>query len=326
MALINEQSELPGATETEGEPVVGTNNDERLAFMNRLNDQVDAGRADELADVNDDGSTTEFVAQMPVEEEEVLDTDAELEAIAPPPVEAQPKFKIKVNGKEIELTQDELIIRAQKVEAADAYLAEAVRVRKAQYDAVNQQQQQLPDQDAIAAAEDEERAMVRALQMGTEEEAVAAIRKLKSNAPSVTADDISRTVDERLTFKEAARLFQDEYKDVMADPVLRGLVLQKDQALLNAGDRRDYLERYREVGEEVRAWRDSMVRANAPDVQKTEVPVSNKQLRKAAAPSVPAAASRKAAPAAVDEDKEESMSDIIANIAKARGGPQWART
>src|SRR3974390_1694024 len=46
--------------------------------------------------------------------------------------EAPRKWKLKVNGRELELTEEEVLARAQKVESADQYLAEAARVRHEQ--------------------------------------------------------------------------------------------------------------------------------------------------------------------------------------------------
>ena len=316
---INDTAELPDAPEAG----VGTGNDARVAMLEQINDANDLSNADQLADVNDDGTTSEFVARKPDGETEPLTDEAVVEPIVDhdAPAEAPAKFKIKVSGKEIELTQDELIARAQKVEAADAYLAEASRIKKEAE--ASQQKPQLPDPDVAAAAEEEERALVRAIQMGTEEEAMAAIRKLKSTGPSLTGDDIARTVDERLTFKEAANKFATEYGDLMGDDVLRKMVLTRDQELLAAGDRRPYFDRYVEVGNEVRAWRDKLVQANMPAPDKPATP--SKLERKASAPNVPRSANVKA-PAPVDEDdKEESVADVISAIAKARGGPQWTR-
>ena len=323
---INDTSELPDAAPTTNEQgdVVGTGNDERLAMLARINDANDTADADQYADVNDDGSTTPFVVANADGGREPLTDDAIVEPIVdhdagPPVVEAAPTFKIKVNGKEIELTQEQLIIRAQKVEAADTYLAEAARIKR---DAeTTRAQPPLPDPDAVARAEDEERALVRAIQMGTEEEAMAAIRKLKTVPPSLTADEISRTVDERLTFKEAARKFESEYQDLMQDNVLRKMVLQRDQELLTAGDTRSYWDRYQEIGNEMRSWRDGLVKPAAAAEPKPAA--SDKQTRKAAVANVPKTASVKAPAPVDDDDKEESISDIIAAIAKRRGGAQW---
>lgn len=318
---LNETAELPDAvvnTNEDGD-IIGTGNDARIAMLERINDQNDSQNSDQYADVNDDGTTTPFVVAQPDGEQEPLVDEAVHEEIVDHDAEPEPeppaKFKIKINGKELELTQEELIARAQKVEAADQYLAEAARLRKEAESARTQP----PPQDAAARAEEEERQLVRAIQMGSEEEAMAAIRKLKSSGPSLTGDDIARTVDERLTFKEAANRFATEYEDLMKDDVLRKMVLQRDQELLAAGDTRPYIDRYTEIGNEVRAWRDRLVKSSVP-AQST-----SKQERKAGVPSVPKAASVRA-PAPVDEDdRDESVADVIATIAKARGGPQWTR-
>lgn len=331
---INETSELPEATPTTNEDgeIVGTGNDARLAMLARINDANDTADADQYADVKDDGTTEPFVVANANGEQEPLKDEAVVEPIVDhdadpagtqdvaPAAEAAPTFKIKVNGKEIELTQEQLIIRAQKVEAADAYLAEAARIKK---DAENTRAQpQLPDPDATARAEEEDRALVRAIQMGTEEEAMAAIRKLKTVPPSLTADEISRTVDERLTFKEAASKFQSEYQDLMGDDVLRKMVLQRDRELVAANDKRPYWDRYQEIGNELRSWRDALVKPAVTPEPKTVV--SDKLNRKAAVANAPKAASVKAPAPANEDDKEESVSEIIAAIAKRRGGPQWA--
>lgn len=346
---VHTQAELPDAPEAadpggreadEGVQTVGTNNEERLAMMARINDQVDVDRQDELAHVNDDDSTEPFSVEgqptatggAPAEGEAAAPAEGEpaepAAATEPEPTQLPLKFKIKVNGKDVELTQEELIARAQKVEAADAYLAEAARMRKEQQDAMAPKQKQPPIKDA-AAEEEEERALVRAIQMGTEEEAMAALRKLKNNGPSVTADDVARTVDERLTFKDAANRFSSEYQDIMADAVLKKMALQRDQELLNDGDKRGYWERFQSIGDELRTWRDDLVKANTPALAVPAVPANpqaDKQQRKAAAPQVPQAANKKAPSSAAEDEKEESVSEVIASIAKARGGPQWART
>ena len=109
----------------------------------------------------------------------------------------------------------------------------------------------------------------------------------------------------------------------MADPVLRSMVLQKDQELLSAGDTRDYWVRYQELGNDVRTWRDNLVKANTPAAPS---PLDDKRNRKASAPGVPKAANVKAPTPVTDDDREESVSDVISAIAKARGGPQWARS
>jgi hypothetical protein len=313
----------------EGE-ATGNGNDARLKILQQINDQNDVALAEsgDLVDVNDDGTTSAFTKEETLTDEEVTAKElqrAEDEANLTPEPEKhpeEPKHKIKVNGKELELTTDELVQRAQKVESADTYLKEATqKLRDAE---ANAAKPALPSiEDVMAEAGEERRALVRAIQMGTEEEAMAAIEKLQSRTPSVSADDVARTVDERLTFNDAVSRFQTEYKDLAEDQVLLNIVLQRDKELIAQGDKRSYWERYEDIGNSVRDWKDKLTK---PATTETQKPVSDKQTRKASASAVPQGAGTKAPAAVNDEDKEESVGDVISAMAKARGGPQWLRS
>ena len=177
-------------------------------------------------------------------------------------------------------------------------------------------------EDATAKANEDRRALVRAIQMGTEDEAMEAIEKLQAR-PSVSADDVARTVDERLTFNDAVSRFQKDYKDLAEDPVLLNIVLQRDKELIAQGDKRSYWERYEDIGNSVRTWKEGLTKAATPEPEK---PVSDKQARKASASAVPQGAGTKAPAAVQDEDREETSAEIISKMAKSRGGPQWLRS
>jgi hypothetical protein len=323
-----------GNPDSSFEAGVGTGNDARVAMLERINDANDGLRAEELASINDDGSTSAFdattaaaLAQAEAEANQLPADEVDPnEGIAP---QAESRFKIKVNGREIELTQDELIARAQKIEAADQYIAEAARIRRDAETEANRIQQQVVTPQGPTAEEllEERRAAVRAIQMGTEEEAMAALEKLSApRAPALNADDLARTVDERLTFNSAIQRFQSEYQDVLGDPVLKQLALQKDQQQLAQGDKRDYWTRFSEIGNELRGWKQGIIQQAAPPAAPpATTALQDKAARKAQAPQLPKATAVRA-PAVNDvEDTPESTSDVIAAIAKARGGPQWAR-
>lgn len=318
-------------TDQQPESGIGTGNDERIARLNAIADQTDSDRAEEFANVNDDGSTEPFVveASAPADEEQA-DEQPAAEAEAPEPeteaAAAERKYRIKVNGKELELTEAQLIERAQKIEAADEYLRQAAEAKR---------KVEQPPAAAVPAVDpnelqrrqdDEDRALVRAIQVGTEEEAAAALRKLReqiSARPSLNRDDVSRTIDERLAFNNAIERFSTEYQDVWNDPILKKIALDRDAQLLKEGDRRPYWDRYAQVGEEIRTWRQTLAPAAKP-----ETAMADKVERKAAAPKVPAAvASAKAKPARVEEDDvDDSPAAVIAAMAQRRGGPQWMRS
>jgi lysozyme family protein len=308
---------------------VGTGNDERVARLNAIADQADSDRADELANVNDDGSTEPFKAEVQTTPTDEPPADAATAAATAEPeaVAAEKKFRIKVNGRDIELTESELIARASKIEAADEYL----RLAKQRATPPAPPQPAGPSPEELQRQQDEEdRALVRAIQMGTEEEATAALRKLRaqtSASPSLSRDDVSRTIDERLSFNTAIEKFSTEYSDVWSDPVLKKIALDRDAHLIQEGDRRTYWERYQQVGEEVRAWKQQLVQQAQPAPSADPAPtIAEKQERKVSAPKVPAPANAKAKPARVEEEEiDDTPSNVIANMAKSRGGPQWMR-
>ena len=316
------------AVDVSGEPVYGTGNDARIAMLNAINDANDAVKADEFQEYTDEGIAVEFVPENAPENEELTATSDDDQ----PEVETAPAqvrtYKIKVNGVEKELTEEELLARAQKVDAADTYLADAVRTRKQaaeEYDNWKKQQNQPSKQDADARRREELRELTRAIQMGTEEEAMEAVARLQqaNQAPPLNRDELMRTVDERLNFQEAVGVFKRDYEDIVGDPVLSKLASDRDQELLAAGDSRSYMERFRAIGDDLRAWKGEIVKSAGPAMQ--EVKAEDKRSRKAAAPSTPTAASKKSAPIIADDEKEESYSDIISGIAKQRGGPGWTR-
>ena len=139
----------------------------------------------------------------------------------------------------------------------------------------------------------------------------------------MTMDVVSSAIDERLAFNEAIRNFRTNFSDIANDPLLNQLAQQRDNALLAAGDTRSYDERYQEIGQSLRAWKESL----APKVEKPPVAtMDEKKAKKADAPPPPVGATKKVAPPkADDEDGEEDPSDVIRSIAKQRGGPQWMR-
>lgn len=231
---------------------------------------------------------------VPVEDEPV-ETSA-------PAAQAPAKRTIKVNGVAHELTQDEIDRLAEKSAGADEQFREAARLRKE----AEELRRPLPDKDAAVTVDDDDRALARAMQMGTEEEAAAAIKRLKTR-PSEPAD-VQRLIDQRLDFRNSAEWFQKEYPDIVSDQNLLSLVLAEDEKLVNAGDKRPYKARYEQIGNGLRKWRDALKPA-ASNAERIE--------RKASLHVVPAASVRAAAPR--EDDDGPSDKEVIANMGKARG-------
>jgi hypothetical protein len=209
--------------------------------------------------------------------------------------------KIKVNGKELQLSYEELVQRAQKVESADEYLRHASESVK------NATKLALSAQDEPKQMDDDDLALARAIQMGSEDEAVQAIRKIKSRPSEVTPDAVARVVDERLSFQRAAEWFNNEYKELLTDPNLKKLVLDRDAELAQLEPQTAYMDRLRRVGDEIRGWNGQ--RAGTPKVDKAA--------RKAQVASVPSGAARQNTGA--NEESDDSPESVIALMAKSRG-------
>ena len=244
----------------------------------------------------------EAVATEPAAEEPAAEPVAEAAPepeVAPAPVVQ--KYKIKVNGKEQELTAEEMIARVQKIEAADDYLKQAAQLYKSA-------KEPAPEPKAPASVEEDDAALARAIQTGTEQDAVEAIRKMRARpSQSMTADDVLRTVQTQLAITEANRKFEAEYADLVKDPYLLGVVQMELQKRIQSHDPRSYQENLFEIGANLKQWKASLIPQSAQ--------LQEKQARKASVTVIPTAAARAAGKT---EDKPESHADVIAELAKQR--------
>jgi hypothetical protein len=332
--------------------VIGNTNHNRLAILQAINDSLDGERESELTDIvnldrgetepfkaspiNNDGDEDDEqqgqgqeddqgdgradgqaqreqdAARQSLEEHERREAETALQG-------QEVKHTIRVNGRDIQLTTAELIARASKVEAADAYLAEAKR----QAEEATPKQPQPSHEDVAAAEEEGLKRIARALQVGSEEEAVAAVRALLERGPS--PDDLARTVDTRLTLAEANKKFAETYSHITSDPVTYNLARQRYAELVQSGVNKPIWEVFDQVGREISGWMESRgmqtKKAEQPPAPKVEV-TQERVARKQDAPKNPKSATQ-AANVTETEEQEPSVQDVIAEIAKARGGPQW---
>ena len=241
-------------------------------------------------------------------EEEDRPRDEHGRFVAKEEVQPPAKRKFKVNGEEVELTEEEVAEWVQKAKSADQKFQEAARLRKEAEEIAKKP----PVKDASETVEEDDRALARALQMGSEEEAVKVIQKLRR--PSVNPADVVKLVENRFAFQDAKQKFLSDYKDVMDDPKWRDHVLDREEFLALKGKPAGY-DRMKEAGEYVRA-----LKAQATPQADTQRKLERKE--SLSANQVKPANVRQAP--AQDEDKEESTHDTIAAMAKARG--QVART
>ena len=125
--------------------------------------------------------------------------------------------------------------------------------------------------------------------------------------PSTSQDDVLRIVNTQLAITEANRKFESDYSDIAKDPNLLALVTVEMQKRIQQRDPRSYQENLMEAAESVKNWKASFVPVSAQ--------LQEKQARKATVTVIPTAAARAAGKT---EDKPESASDVIAELAKQR--------
>lgn len=307
---------------------VGNQNDKRVALYNEIADNLDKlpARAmietdgDNLGSVESSGgdpsAATERAAQeaeaAAEAERERLEAEqaaaaarAEQEAPGTQAADTQKRYKIKVNGKEIELTEQEVLERASKVEAADEYLQSAKRV----VEGTQASRPSEKDGPASVGEDDIEDTLTSALQ-GDKEAIKKVAQRLKT--PSVNTDALVAVVDDRSSFRSAADWFRGEYKDLVKDPMLYRLVVDEDSRLAKAEPRLDYRERLKRAGDHVRNWKQGLTTSAAG-----AAPLPNPKLAaKAQVAPVPQAGGRQVQQEEPEEN--ESVESIIDKMARAR--------
>ena len=293
--MDHDQVESDQGDGTEIQDGIQTRNDDRLALLGEISRRAEAEASKDDPDFQpDDGDDS-------VAHDDVAHDDSRNDSISgnqKTVVKSQQTHKIKVNGVEKELSLDEIVALAQKAEAAEEKFRQAAQLRK------EVDQAQLPREDVRHGPTDDDLALARALQVGSEEEAAAAIAKVRSLP--VNSDEQTLKVLDRLNFQQAIEWFRSEHKDIFADEDLTSIANSMDERMRAAGDRRPYKERYREIGEKI---------SSKFGLSKS---FESKQDRKAStAVRVPQASAR--ARQTVEDETEESPSDVIAQIAKRRG-------
>ena len=225
-------------------------------------------------------------------------------------VETAPaKHKIKVNGQEMELTTEELIARAQKVEAADQYLADAKRQAES-----SRHQVEAPVAPSVEDEPDHSedlKELARKLQIGSEDEAAEALAKLvagsrQKQAPSLDLDAVAAKTIDTIEFKQSAKWFQETYPDIFDDPNLKMLAFQKDDELRRSNPDLSYRNRYQKIGDELRKWV-----GRSPDTDK------KRQQKAETLKVLPQASVRSQQP--IEEEEDDTPASVIAEMAKARG-------
>lgn len=214
-------------------------------------------------------------------------------------------YKLKINGVETEVSETELLARAQKVSAADQYLAEAAKI----YSDAKNPDRQTEKKDDGAKVEEDYLALARAIQMGTEEDAVNAIKKIATK-PSLSKDEVVSIADSRFeqrnAFQRDLNRFTADYKDLLADENAKALVFELDESYNTKGETPGY-DRFKKAADAVQ---------KILGVRQSSTTMSDKEQRKASVKVVTGSGARQVPRT---EEKDPTPGEVIANMAKARG-------
>ena len=247
------------------------------------------------------------------------ETEPEIEAaleIIPEPA----KFRVKVDGVEMDVDQEELIRTYQKNAAADHRLEEATRIlREAQVAAqtavIQQPEPAIPEQDTNLR---QEAAVVLAKMYDGDQDAAAEalvnlLNKKGGDRPTqpvqpVDESQLTQRVLEQIAINQAFDKVKTDYPEILSSPRLENLaVMEIDQRVANGELRSQAMlavcdEIYKEFGK------------GRP--QPEEKPLSKREQNKARLDTVPTASAAAVAPKSEIQD----ASSVIAQMAARRLG------
>ena len=292
---------------------------------------LDAIAASRLAQINEETSMeADPDSEGLTPEEQVAAQTAD-----PVPVE---KVKVKVDGAELEVSQEELVRTFQKNAAADKRLEEATRLlREAEQLAATRtaaapapqeaQPQPATTEDPVAKLREDAAATLSKLYDGDQEAATEALVALMlkvsgggqptQQTPTIDPSALTDQVLEQLSFKDALRKVQTDYPDLVTDPNLERLTAMRAEELIASGKPRSdaLLEAadglYKSLG------RVPTGRQAAP----ADAPKTTRQANKERLDPVPTAHAS-ALPASTP--MESNPSSVIAELAKKRLGQSSA--
>ena len=280
-----------------------------------LTDDGEIIPADEAAKPDQGEPEVQEVVQEQIGEPEQVKE----EATAPEPEEMR---ELIVDGKKIQVPLSKILdagVRTfQKETAADMRLAAAAELERQARERMNQFQPP-PKQDA-PEVNDDDAALAKAIQFGSEEEAKAAIARLRNTSRANTQQELRQFVQgslasdipQHLEFYEATRWVKDEYKQLFSDPDMAQVFMNKEVAARRSGDQRPFKELYKDIADDLS---DKFHLKGTTEELKAQS--QDRIIRKAQAPKVAqAAAGRTSAP---QEKKQATVADYVQRQRELRG-------
>ena len=228
-----------------------------------------------------------------------------------------------VDGKKIQVPLSKILdagVRTfQKETAADMRLAAAAELERQARERMNQLQPP-PQKDAAPEVNDDDAALAKAIQFGSEEEAKAAIARLRNTSRANTQQELRQFVQgslasdipQHLEFYEATRWVKDEYKQLFSDPDMAQVFMNKEVAARRSGDQRPFKELYKDIADDLS---DKFHLKGTTEELKAQS--QDRIIRKAQAPKIAqSAAGRTSAP---QEKKQATVADYVQRQRELRG-------
>ncbi|MCR4308117.1 MAG: hypothetical protein NUV80_06170 [Candidatus Berkelbacteria bacterium] len=270
-------------TEDEDKPAAEPAHKSRNAMLNEIN----ATNKERYAQEGDNDEVEEPPAQdsEPPEESQEEEKPEIKEPEKETPVIAKRKFKI--DGQEVELTDEEIIERVQKSGAVDKRLEQATKLledaKKVTLSPSKPDTQPPASPSSKAAVETDEKELIqnvtKAVIYGDEEQVTRAFEAILgrgrgSNAATQTQNmsplEVQSYVLETLAFERGKQLLetpseQGGYSDIWSDPMLKGMFQKREAEYRDVQkDSRPYAELYKAIGDEIRVWRDALIAQHTP--------------------------------------------------------------
>lgn len=258
----------------------------RLAALNEIAETNRQARAEALAE----NAPEEKEEQA----EEQVEEETKQEAAT---VEVETKRKFIIDGKEVELTDEEITQHVQKSATADTRLREAARLFEdakklrtptpTDVSPASPTHEHAPSNGPLpASSADAGHAdqlvgeITAAIVRGDEEQISQALRKAfggqqgaqaaqLSKAQGLEPEQVQRLVLETIAFNSAKQLLetppeQGGFNDVWSDPLFQAQFERRESELRAAGDKRPYRELYSAIAKELRDWRDQFISKHVP--------------------------------------------------------------
>ena len=301
----------------------------RNALLNEINDinkerHAQEGYNDEENNEGSDEPVKEV--QEPEEKEEITEPEKEVPLVA--------KRKFKIDGKDIELTEDEITERVQKSAAVDKRLEEATRMLE---DARRATLAPKPSETPLPASpssradvgldeKDLIQNVTKAVMYGDEEQVTKAFEAILGRGRSGDAathtqgmkpQEVQSYVLETLAFERGKQLLETKpeqggYSDIWEDPMLKGMFQKREAELRDVQkDVRPYADLYKAIGDEIRTWRDALIAQHTP-----KTGLEDRDKLKAATGVVRGAGGKVPAPL---ESKPKTQEEKISAMRVARG-------